>query len=189
MEWLIVLAPPRQLNYHFKCKVGGHGRTRRGAELKSGGCEAAKPKLQAAVTALCERLNINPVPRVDRPADESNLRALLQRVSTIRELRGNDELKLTIRANVRKCRHCDAVIDDDHGCEHNEPGCRNNATTRRTTQMMDQPYVTGIRIRETFAQSGYFGNGCGVGRGGGQGKKSKGKAKKVKKAEDSYSHT
>ena len=49
--------------------------------------------------------------------------------------------------------------------------------------MMDQPYVTGLRIRETSAQGGYFDSGGGVRRGGGKGKKSKGKAKKVKKAE------
>ena len=137
--------------------------------------KAPLAKVQAAVTALCERTSLVPVPRVDRRRDESDVRGILARCSALLDLSSADTLILVLRQDVWKCKECGAVTfvkdttaSEDWGCEHCSAGDKGTGT-RKTTHKIDQPYIRGMRVRETSTQDGFFGSAAlpNAGRGAG----------------------
>eukprot|EP01046_Picozoa_sp_COSAG06_P032051 COSAG06_NODE_3174_length_5735_cov_17.475337_2_plen_439_part_00 len=137
--------------------------------------KAPLAKVQQAVTALCERTSLIPVPRVDRRKDESDVRGILARCSALLDLSSADTLILVLRQDVWKCKECGAVTfvkdttaNEDWGCEHCSAGDKGTGT-RKTTRQVDQPYIRGVRVREASAPDGFFGSAAlpNAGRGAG----------------------
>ena len=128
-------------------------------------------KVQEAVTAHCARISLVPVPRVDRRKDETELRALLSRCSSLID---GEALVLCSRRHVYKCLECDAVVavsdqsaSEDWGCEHCDAGCKDASLTRVTTEKQPQPYIRNLRVRQEAAMAGFFGDLPNGGRGAG----------------------
>eukprot|EP01043_Picozoa_sp_COSAG02_P041187 COSAG02_NODE_3395_length_6814_cov_8.576620_5_plen_948_part_00 len=133
--------------------------------------KAPVEKVQEAITAHCARISLAPVPRVDRRKDETELRALLSRCSSLID---GEALVLCSRRHVWKCGECDAVAavsdqsaSEDWGCEHCDAGCKDASLTRVTTEKQPQPYIRNLRVRQEAAMAGFFGDLPNGGRGAG----------------------
>ena len=146
-------------------------RARRGGPCPAPVGRAPVEKVQEAVTAHCARISLVPVPRVDRRKDETELRALLSRCSSLID---GEALVLCSRRHVYKCLECDAVAavsdqsaSEDWGCEHCDAGCKDASLTRVTTERQPQPYIRNLRVRQEAAMAGFFGDLPNGGRGAG----------------------